>query len=79
MGKTGVLASIGSFVVEISIQRRICELPGSSFVEEGGPSIGAGWPLIRPADLLFGGGGASFAGKRVELLGRPLGEFHWDR
>ena len=74
MGLTGVLASIGSFVVEISIQRRICELPGSSLVEEE-PSIGVGSPLVRAIDR----GDTCFARGREDRLGKRLGELTWDR
>lgn len=78
VGETDLLASPGSFVVEISTQRKICDLSGSSFAKEEEPSVGARPLFTRPTDFVIAGD-ACFAGKRVGLFVRRLCKLNWDR
>lgn len=78
VGRTGLLASTGSFVVEISIQRRICEFSGPSFAKEEEPLAGARSSFTRPTDFVIGGT-ACFAGKRVGPVAKRHAKLNWDR
>lgn len=66
MGTSGFLASNRSYLVEISIQCRICELPDSSSAKEEGTSFGVKSPLTEPT-VLDTGDDSRFTGIKMEV------------
>lgn len=78
MGISGLLASNHSYLVEISIQRRICELPGSSSAKEEGTTFGVKSPLTGPTGLDTGDG-SCFPGTKMEVLSDFRGNSNWGR
>lgn len=80
VGRSGLLASNRSSLVEIeiSIQRRICELSGSSLAKDNEPPIRVKSPLTGPTGLDLGDD-SCFTGKTVEVFSNFCGKLNRDR
>lgn len=76
MGTSGLLASNRSYLAEILIQRRTCELPDSSSAKEEGTSFGVKSSLTGPTGLDTGDD-YSFTDTMMKVLSDCRGNLNW--